>query len=96
MNLEKGDEVVDMIAIQPGQSVLTICENGYGKRTDIGEYRLTNRGAKGVINIKTSDRNGKVVAIKAVGDEGSFEAVIATLGAPWRELGGKCVSPRPT
>jgi DNA gyrase subunit A len=48
--------------------VLTACENGYGKRTPIEEYRLTNRGTKGVINIKTTDRNGPVVGVKAVVD----------------------------
>ncbi len=68
MTLEDGDEVIDMIAIQPNQSVLTVCENGFGKRTDIGEYRLTKRGGKGVINIRATERNGKVVALKAVDD----------------------------
>jgi len=74
MTLERGDEVVDMIAIQPGAGVLTVCEHGFGKRTDIEEYRLTRRGGKGVINIKVTERNGKVVAIKAVqeGDELMF------------------------
>ena len=48
--------------------ILTVTENGYGKRSLIGEYRITNRGGKGVINIKTSDRNGKVVSIKTVKD----------------------------
>ncbi len=69
MALGKGDSVVDMIAIRPGASVLTVCENGFGKRTNIDEYRLTKRGGKGVINIKASDRNGEVVAMKAVNDE---------------------------
>lgn len=66
MTLERGDEVVDMIAIRPGYGVLTVCENGYGKRTDIDEYRLTRRGGKGVINIKITQRNGRVMALKAV------------------------------
>lgn len=69
MSLAPGDAVVSMIAIKPGASVLTVCENGYGKRTNIDEYRLTKRGGKGVINIKTTDRNGKVVALRAVNDE---------------------------
>jgi len=50
-------------------SLLTITENGYGKRTDINEYRLINRGGSGVINIKTSSRNGKVIGIKSVNGE---------------------------
>jgi DNA gyrase subunit A len=77
MNLSRDDEVVDMIAIQPGYSVLTICEKGFGKRTDIDEYRLTRRGGKGVINIKTTERNGKVVAIKAVRDEDELMVITA-------------------
>jgi DNA gyrase subunit A len=63
---------VDMVVIQPGLSLLTVCENGYGKRTDVEEYRLTRRGAKGVINIKTTERNGPVVALRAVTDEDSL------------------------
>src|SRR5215210_4911731 len=51
--------------------VLTACENGFGKRTPVGEYRLQRRGGSGVINIKTTERNGNVVGMKAVcdGDE---------------------------
>ena len=78
MTLERDDQVVDMIAIQPGSSVLTVCENGFGKRTDIDEYRLTKRGGKGVINIKVTQRNGQVVALKAVRDED--ELMIITAG----------------
>ncbi len=68
MGLRVGDRVVDMAIAAPGSSLLTVCENGYGKRTDIEEYRLIRRGGKGVINIKTTERNGKVVALKAVRD----------------------------
>jgi DNA gyrase subunit A len=74
-DLAKGDEVVDLVIIPHGQetgdnqvTVLTACENGYGKRTPVEDYRLTRRGAKGVINIKTTDRNGEVVGVKAVRD----------------------------
>jgi len=49
--------------------VLTVCENGYGKRTAIKDYRTTNRGGKGIINIKTTERNGDVVAVKEVLDQ---------------------------
>ena len=69
MNLAQDDSVVGMVAINPGMSLLTVCEFGYGKRTDIEEYRKTRRGGKGVINIKTTDRNGKVVSIVAVEDQ---------------------------
>jgi len=70
MRLNKGDEVVDM-AIAIGDDILTVTENGYGKRTILAEYRLTKRGAKGVRTIITNKRNGKVKAIREVknGDE---------------------------
>lgn len=78
IELDDADDVVDLIVIPHGQetganqvTVLTACKNGYGKRTKIEEYRLTHRGGKGVTNIKTTDRNGPVVGVKAVnnGDE---------------------------
>ena len=69
MSLAEGDRVVNMMSLHPGDSVLTVCENGFGKRTPIEEYRLTRRGAKGVINIKTTERNGDVVAVRSVNDD---------------------------
>jgi len=69
VNLKTGDVVIDMAVIAPEQSLLTVCENGYGKRTEIDAYRLTRRGGKGVINIKTTERNGPVVALRAVTDD---------------------------
>ncbi len=66
MTLTGDDIVVSMVALDPGESLLTVCENGYGKRTSIDEYRKTRRGGKGVINIKTTERNGCVVAIEAI------------------------------
>ena len=68
IRLNKGDVVVGLeVALEIG-SLLTVTENGYGKRSKIGDYRLTNRGGKGVINIKTTERNGPVVALRAVSD----------------------------
>ncbi|VVC01289.1 DNA gyrase subunit A [uncultured archaeon] len=67
IRLEKGDSVVGM-ALDESETLLTVTENGYGKKTDISEYRLQSRGGKGVINIKTHGRNGKVVAIASVKD----------------------------
>ena len=61
--LRGGDIVIGMQALRPGASILTVCEHGYGKRTQAEEYRLTRRGGVGVINIRTSDRNGKVIAV---------------------------------
>jgi DNA gyrase subunit A len=69
IDLEEGDKVVDMIVLTTGVTILTGCENGYGKRSEVEEYRLQSRGGKGVINIKTTDRNGKVVGMLAVTDD---------------------------
>jgi DNA gyrase subunit A len=69
IRLDEGDEVRDMVVIDGGGTLLTICENGYGKRTQIDEYRQQSRGGKGIIDIRTTERNGKVVNLLAVGDE---------------------------
>jgi DNA gyrase subunit A len=68
ITLRKGDYVVDMVVAEEGASLLTVCERGFGKRTELEDYRAQNRGGIGLINIKTSDRNGNVVAIKTVKD----------------------------
>jgi len=64
INLESNDRVVALETFDPqltNKTLLTVCENGFGKRTELGEYRGQSRGGKGVIAIKTSDRNGCVV-----------------------------------
>lgn len=66
VTLEEGDEVIDMEVLRPGSTILTVCEHGFGKRSNIEEYRQTRRGAKGVINIRCTERNGDVVAVKEV------------------------------
>ncbi len=58
-----------MVVVKRDSSLLVVTENGYGKRTSIDDYRITNRGGKGVINVKTSERNGEVVTIKEVLDQ---------------------------
>ena len=69
--LDEGDEVVGMICIEPDsmQDVLVLSENGYGKRTDLDEYRITNRGGKGVKTINITDKTGSLVSIQAVTDD---------------------------
>ena len=62
---EVAPEVADLVP-EKGSLILSVTENGYGKRTPADEYRLTNRGGKGVINVKTTARNGKVVSISQV------------------------------
>lgn len=68
INLADDDRVVSMLALRPDSSILTVCEHGHGKRTKAEDYRLTKRGGKGVINIKASQRNGKVIASRDVTD----------------------------
>jgi DNA gyrase subunit A len=69
MNLSKGDEVIGMIVIsRPGASVLVVTDKGFGKRSEVGEYSLRRRGGKGLITVKTGERNGKLLAIKEVID----------------------------
>ena len=68
ITLETGDKVVGAELAKPGATLFTMTENGYGKRTVIEEYRLTHRGGKGVIDIKTGERNGNVVAMLQVTD----------------------------
>ena len=71
ITLDEGDEVIGMICIEPDskQDVLVLSENGYGKRTDLDEYRVTNRGGKGVKTINITDKTGDLIAIQAVTDE---------------------------
>jgi DNA gyrase subunit A len=69
IELEGEDEVVGLEVVPAGGSVLTVCANGYGKRTPIEEYRLQSRGGKGIINIKTAGRNGPVVGVKVLSGE---------------------------
>ena len=68
MRLNKDDHVVDM-EVATGHDILTVTENGYGKRTLLDRYRFTRRGAKGVRTIITNERNGHVVAIREVTDD---------------------------
>ncbi|MGB2824354.1 MAG: DNA gyrase subunit A, partial [Phycisphaerae bacterium] len=68
LRLRGDDEVIDMAVMDPMATLLTVCENGHGKRTSFEEYRLQGRGGSGIINIRTTKRNGKVVAMKAMRD----------------------------
>jgi DNA gyrase subunit A len=74
MNLEEGDQVVAMdvlnpvsdSATAPGYEILTVTENGYGKRTPVMEYRIQSRGGVGVINMKTTEKNGLIMGSRQV------------------------------
>ena len=82
ITLEEGDQVVSLAAIPPpveGQAtptILTVTANGYGKRTELGEYRVTGRAGKGIITIKTTARNGPVVSALPILD--SEEVMLIT------------------
>ena len=71
ISIEDDNEVIGMIAIEPEskEDVLVLSENGYGKRTDLDEYRVTNRGGKGVKTINITDKTGKLISIQAVTDD---------------------------
>ena len=71
ISIEDDNEVIGMIAIEPDskEDVLVLSENGYGKRTDLDEYRITNRGGKGVKTINVTDKTGKLISIQAVTDD---------------------------
>ncbi len=69
IELEKKDYVVGMVVVKRETTILTVAESGFGKRSEISEYRVTNRGGKGVINMKTTDKTGKVIAVKEVVDK---------------------------
>jgi DNA gyrase subunit A len=66
ISLRDDDYVVAMEEVRPGGALLTVTEHGFGKRTEIEEYRVQSRGGVGIINIATTDRNGKVVGIAYV------------------------------
>ncbi|MFO7446262.1 MAG: DNA gyrase subunit A [Ignavibacteriaceae bacterium] len=71
INLSKDDKVVGLLVIKRNDNILVVTENGFGKRSDLNDYRITKRGGKGVITVKTSEKTGKMIAMKEVvdGDE---------------------------
>ena len=76
IRLREGDYVVGAARARAGKSVLTITENGYGKRTAVEEYRITNRGGIGIKNYMVTEKTGKVVGIKVV--DGSEDLLLVT------------------
>ncbi|MDR1122458.1 MAG: DNA gyrase subunit A [Endomicrobium sp.] len=66
--LEKDDEIIGMEVFSPDDVFLSVSENGYGKRTKVGKYRLQKRAGHGVINMQATDRNGNVIGIKKAND----------------------------
>jgi DNA gyrase subunit A len=89
IDLEAGDTLVAMEVVNPGATMLTVCEHGYGKRTALDEYRVQGRGGKGLINIKVTERNGRVVGIKQVTEADELMIMTTTgnlIRLPVREL----------
>ena len=75
ISLGEGDEVIGMVIVNEDHTLLTVCEHGNGKRTEFSEYRQQSRGGKGIINIRTSEKNGDVVSIKAVHEDNDLMLV---------------------
>ena len=71
ITIEEDDEVVGMVCVEKGtkEDILVVSENGFGKRTDLDDYRITNRGCKGVKTLQITEKTGKLVAIKSVSDD---------------------------
>ncbi len=69
IGLQGDDKVKGIVVVDKSATLLTVCENGFGKRTDYSEYSVQRRSGQGVINIKTTERNGKVVALINVSDD---------------------------
>lgn len=69
IRLSKGDEVVGMEVVVPHTSLLTVTENGYGKRSQASEYRVQNRGGSGIFTVKRTKKTGDVVGVKPITDE---------------------------
>ena len=76
VNLSKGDEVIAAEIVNPKATALTITQNGFGKKTPFAQYRIQTRGGKGIINVKVSEKNGKVVNVLTVAEED--EIIIVT------------------
>ncbi|MEK6778399.1 MAG: DNA gyrase subunit A, partial [Candidatus Deferrimicrobiota bacterium] len=68
IDLEEGDAVVGMEILHPQGTLLTVTENGFGKRTAIGEYRVQSRGGKGVITLKVTEKTGSIVGVTQVSE----------------------------
>jgi DNA gyrase subunit A len=71
ITLEEGNDVIGMETITPDSTtaILTVTEGGYGKRTPVGEYRIQGRGGKGIISVKTTERNGQAIGFLQVRDD---------------------------
>lgn len=72
ITLDKGDKVIGSIVVKRESTLLVVTDKGFGKRSELSDYRITHRGGKGVITIKTGDKNGNLIAMKEVNDNDEF------------------------
>lgn len=72
ITLEKGDKVIGAIVVKKESTLLVVTDKGYGKRSELSDYRITHRGGKGIITIKTGEKNGNLIAMKEVNDNDEF------------------------
>jgi len=96
VKLDDGDAVCDMVVTDGSGTLMTICENGYGKRTSVEEYRSQTRGGKGIIDIRTTERNGKVVNLLSVNDDDEVMMITKDGQIVRTEVGGISVIGRNT
>ncbi|MEC8252030.1 MAG: DNA gyrase subunit A [Planctomycetota bacterium] len=96
IKLDDDDAVCDMVVTDGSGTLMTICENGYGKRTSVGEYRAQTRGGKGIIDIRATERNGKVVNLLSVTDEDEVMMITKDGQIVRTEVGGISVIGRNT
>jgi DNA gyrase subunit A len=76
IRLGAGDIVIGLIVIRSATTLLVVTDKGFGKRSEIDDYRITRRGGKGVITVRTGEKNGNLIAIKEINDRD--ELVIIT------------------
>jgi len=86
ITLEENDKVIGMVVVNLNRStsILIVTKNGFGKRSDLSDYRITKRGGKGIITVKVSDKTGEMIAIKAVNDNDEF-MIITQKGIAMRQ-----------
>jgi DNA gyrase subunit A len=84
INLDSKDRVIGLLVINRSSTIMAVTEKGFGKRSDIADYRLTRRGGKGIITVKTSDKTGRMIALKDVND-GDELVIITTKGMVLRQ-----------
>ena len=90
ITLGENDNVIGMEVVSPGEIILTVTVLGFGKRGRVDDYRVTNRGGKGVINLKVTEKNGQVVGIRKVTENDEF--MLITTGGQLIRLRSKDVS----